>query len=553
MIQGGTANTPIAAIPAAINTKTTLLLGLWASVDQAGFTNELTALTSAINQYGTAFTDLIVGISVGSEDLYRNSPTGIAANKANEGVDPDVVANYIAQTKAALVGTAASAASVGHVDTWTAWVNGSNAAVISASDWLGMDAYPYFQNTIANSIELGNSTFFEAYDNTVAVAQGKSVWVTETGWPVSGPQENQAVASVDNAEIYWQDVGCALFGQINTWWYVLQDAAPTTPSPSFGIVGSDINSAPLYNLTCSNGNKPVPSSSTSSRAAKTASSASAPASSAGPNTESVQASPGPETSPASATLSQTTAAGSGATSVGSAPGTTVSAMTGMTTTVVAGKTSTTYQTTLVTITSCSEGCTSTASMATTPISSGTAASPPASSVATAPAAPSGSVCPANLNGEYQYPHFIVPVNSAMPDKAYGTQYNGTISPSISTIFNFDLPQSYAGKICSLVFLLPEQAALETSAYTLSAQGGITVGKLDFAATEQTTYNSAKQLGFHPVGSIASVKPGNSYVVSSFACAAGARVAFEFESTGGLDLEYFQDFNPSPIGAYITTC
>ncbi|KAK5107818.1 hypothetical protein LTR62_000632 [Meristemomyces frigidus] len=576
MIQGGTTDTPIAAIPAAIDTKTTLLLGMWASSGQADFTNELTALTSAIKQYGTAFTDLIVGISVGSEDLYRNSPTGIAANTYNEGADPDVIVSFISQTRAAIAGTVASGASVGHVDTWTAYVNGSNSAVISACDWLGMDAYPYFQNTIANSIDLGNTTFFEAYDNTIAVAQGKSVWVTETGWPVSGPQENQAVASVANAQTYWSETGCALFGNINTWWYVLQDAAPTTPSPSFGIVGSNINSAPLYNLSCPAFQKSAASSSASasSSAVKTASSASAPASSAGPNTESLSnAAPAPETSPVSATLSPSSAK---STAASVAMSTTVSAMTtGTVTTIKTGVMSTIYQTTLVTITSCSSGCTSTATMpaasmssammssammssaksaSPAPMSSAESASPaPASSSAVTPAAPSGTACPANLNGAYQYPHLIVPVNSAMPDKAYGTQYNATITPEISTVFNFDLPQSYAGKTCSLVFLFPEQAALETSAYTFNGQGGITVGKLSAPATAQSTYNSVAKEDFHPAGSIASLKPGNSYVVSSYACEAGATVAFEFESTGGLDLEYFEDYNPSPLGAYITVC
>lgn len=73
MIQGGTPSTPISAIQAAINTKTSLLLGLWASAGDATFANELTALKSAIDTYGTAFTSIVEGISVGSEDLYRNS------------------------------------------------------------------------------------------------------------------------------------------------------------------------------------------------------------------------------------------------------------------------------------------------------------------------------------------------------------------------------------------------------------------------------------------------------------------------------------------------
>jgi len=140
MIQGGTTDTPISAIPAAIDTQTTLLLGLWASAGQADFTNEVTALTSAITQYGSAFTSLIAGISVGSEDLYRVSPTGIE-NDSGAGAEPADLVSYISQVRTAIAGTSASGASIGHVDTWTSWVNGTNDAVINAVDWLGMDAY----------------------------------------------------------------------------------------------------------------------------------------------------------------------------------------------------------------------------------------------------------------------------------------------------------------------------------------------------------------------------------------------------------------------------
>ncbi len=122
MIQGGTTDIPISAIPAAIDTQTTLLLGLWASAGQADFTNELTALTSAISQYNTSFTSLIAGISVGSEDLYRNSPTGILANGYNAGAQPTDIVSFIGQIRAAIAQTPASGLPIGHVDTWTAWV-----------------------------------------------------------------------------------------------------------------------------------------------------------------------------------------------------------------------------------------------------------------------------------------------------------------------------------------------------------------------------------------------------------------------------------------------
>lgn len=117
-IQGGTTNTPISAIPAAISTKTSLLLGIWASAGQANVDNEIAALKAGIAQYGTAFTDLIVAISVGSEDLYRNSGYP-GASDPGPGTNPDVLVNYISQVKAAIAGTSAEGRLVGHVDVRT--------------------------------------------------------------------------------------------------------------------------------------------------------------------------------------------------------------------------------------------------------------------------------------------------------------------------------------------------------------------------------------------------------------------------------------------------
>ena len=63
MIQDGTTDTVISAIPAAIKTNTTLLLGLWASGDT--FQNEISALKTAISQYGSSgLADLTVACSI---------------------------------------------------------------------------------------------------------------------------------------------------------------------------------------------------------------------------------------------------------------------------------------------------------------------------------------------------------------------------------------------------------------------------------------------------------------------------------------------------------
>lgn len=182
-IQCGTTNAPTSAIQAAIETDTSLLLGLWASAGDAIFDNEIAALSSAVAQYGSAFTDRIIGISVGSEDLYRSSPQGIA-NEAGVGVDSATIVRYINQIKDLASQTPLlQGKPIGHVDTWTAWVLPENAPVASAVDWLGHNSFPYFEDTLPNSIEDGESVFYNALGATEGVSGGKPVWVTETGWP----------------------------------------------------------------------------------------------------------------------------------------------------------------------------------------------------------------------------------------------------------------------------------------------------------------------------------------------------------------------------------
>jgi glucan endo-1,3-beta-D-glucosidase len=247
-IQCGTAADPISAYQAAIDTDTRILVGLWASAGRGVYENELNALLAAAANLGSAFTDRIIGISVGSEDLYRSSDQGVA-NNAGVGATGAEIEGYIGWLRDWFRGTALESKPVGHVDTWTAWVLPENAGVVSAVDFLGHNSFPYFESTKPNAIELAAENFFSAVANTEGVAAGKPVWVTETGWPHVGPTQGQAVANVDNAHTYWSQVGCALFGQRNTFWYTLKDANTAQVDISFGITPVD-SATPVFDLSC---------------------------------------------------------------------------------------------------------------------------------------------------------------------------------------------------------------------------------------------------------------------------------------------------------------
>ncbi|KAI0450619.1 glycoside hydrolase family 17 protein [Xylaria acuta] len=219
-VQCGTSIEPIEAYQAAIDTDTKILVGLWASAGHYVFENELKALMAAAATLGTAFIDRVIGISVGSEDLYRNSPEGIA-NNAGPGATAGEIQGYIGWARDWLRATPLENKPITHVDTWTAWILPESKVVIDSVDFLGHNSFPYFEGTRPNAITEASGNFWSALGATENVAQGKDVWVTETGWPDTGPTLRDAVPSVENAKTYWNTIGCSLFGKRNTFCYVL--------------------------------------------------------------------------------------------------------------------------------------------------------------------------------------------------------------------------------------------------------------------------------------------------------------------------------------------
>jgi len=223
-------NTLANAVPAALNTGTQLLVGVWTE-NTDHYNAEKAALHAAVQAHGTGW---IVSVSVGSEDLYRHDTSA------------STLAGQINEVRNILSGMGAGGVQVGHVDTWTAWVDPANTAVIQACDFVGMDGYPYYQNSDIND---AYNVFWKSVQDTRnvvnSVKPGTWVWITESGWPVSGQQMGSAVASQSNAQQYWSQVACSAFAQAHTFWFQLQDYSS---NPSFGVI--DANSNPIYNLNC---------------------------------------------------------------------------------------------------------------------------------------------------------------------------------------------------------------------------------------------------------------------------------------------------------------
>jgi exo-beta-1,3-glucanase (GH17 family) len=99
-------NTLANAVPAALNTGMKLLVGIWTQNDEH-FAQEKGALLEAISRWPN-WLDWMIGVSVGSEDLYREeAPAWQIAHKIYD------VRGMLREKGVT--------SWVGHVDTWNAW------------------------------------------------------------------------------------------------------------------------------------------------------------------------------------------------------------------------------------------------------------------------------------------------------------------------------------------------------------------------------------------------------------------------------------------------
>ncbi|KAI8096404.1 glycoside hydrolase superfamily [Halteromyces radiatus] len=123
---------------------------------------------------------LIDGITVGNEVIFSGSLSSSA------------LVSKIKQVKSA---TSSYNIPVGTVDT----PNTFPSDVIAASDVIGVNIHPYFGGV---DISQAGSNMKQQLNTFKSKAQGKSVFVAETGWPSAGNTNGASVPSVSNVQSY---------------------------------------------------------------------------------------------------------------------------------------------------------------------------------------------------------------------------------------------------------------------------------------------------------------------------------------------------------------
>lgn len=241
----GTVDEPTEAFDAAVESNTNLLLGFWITPARSGdspdenMKNEMAALEKGFKKHGQALLDLIIGLSVGSEDIYR-------AEEAGElGLTAEVVGQTIVKVKESIAASSFAQymkdKPIGHVDT-------AKHCVVDSADFIGMTAYPYWNK---DSIDTASDSFQYSLGEVKQRAGNKPVWIAEMGWPSTDTEQHgAAVAGIDELQKFWTEVGCVVFGKYTTFWYeLLKDSTPDQKA-DWGLIDTLSRKPRIKDLSC---------------------------------------------------------------------------------------------------------------------------------------------------------------------------------------------------------------------------------------------------------------------------------------------------------------
>ncbi|HOW70717.1 MAG TPA: Ig-like domain-containing protein [Phycisphaerae bacterium] len=155
------------------------VIGAWLASDSTVNQNEITSLITVANA-GEA--DMAI---VGSETLYRNDRT------------PEQLVAHIAAVKQAIP----VQIPVGTADVYGQFLD--HPEVISASDCLWVHYFPYWEGI---RIDVAMAYVHAGHQLVLGAAEGRTVYVGETGHPSGGASVNEAEASPENAAFYLLNV-----------------------------------------------------------------------------------------------------------------------------------------------------------------------------------------------------------------------------------------------------------------------------------------------------------------------------------------------------------
>jgi glucan 1,3-beta-glucosidase len=226
-----------------------VFLGLWVSDDEAVFLYELQTLKDMIDEGLINDNGMVLGISVGSESIYREEVTAAQ------------IVDYTVQVKQVLIDNGLSALPVAICDIAPTFQY--NTGLISASDVVMTNSFPFWEgvniNRAIDRLETQISPIIK-----FAATENKTVILGETGWPSAGFIPGVGMAGPALQAQYFTEFFCRMdreldwqyyyFTGIDNGWRQEQDKNNTIEG-NWGFLYANMTLKPHYQnliFTCPN-------------------------------------------------------------------------------------------------------------------------------------------------------------------------------------------------------------------------------------------------------------------------------------------------------------
>lgn len=146
-----------------------------------------------------------------------------------------------------------------------------------------------------------------------------------------------------------------------------------------------------------------------------------------------------------------------------------------------------------------------------------------------------------------FPTMIVPVAEGM---AYGPSFFINASSKVTTFVSFNTASNLQGN-CKLQMLFPPMDQLQTSSYSMSGDGQVTLCSCNSPVTSSTTFSNAPQMGECWTSSVRENQ--GTVTFGSMSCPSNGQATFAVKTTGNMAISMFEDFNQPPVGIVMTSC
>ncbi|KAF2475807.1 uncharacterized protein BDR25DRAFT_379374 [Lindgomyces ingoldianus] len=164
-------------------------------------------------------------------------------------------------------------------------------------------------------------------------------------------------------------------------------------------------------------------------------------------------------------------------------------------------------------------------------------------------------CKKDLSGSHVQPLYIQQISRHQPKHTWPPSQHAKICKGVSALYTFDIPSSFTGKKCELLFLFPRRKHLADSHFSFNNKGAVDVDRLNKSVGPGATFESLEHANPEMHLTRFDLINGKHWVLDRQPCTPG-QISYELLDMDDLCVEFDQSgpvVGKRPVGLYVAAC